>query len=300
MPLPMPGMEYEVIIAFERDNGATYDPGDTIKLIKPTEDLDINGCLSNICNWVVECKYFDEDDPESIWHEVWTKISKAHLREKEVIKNIKLGGVSYTEELNIVSVLEVPLQEACFTDFFAPISEKQLQEALDDHYEEQEFQEALDDYYEGLEFQEALDDYYEEQEALGVFVDDYEDPYAGDHGYYKNSSPTETIEINRICSKLEDIYLKVIDDTTASLETSKIFMSMIDDLYSNLIQNGDALSKKNAYSFIHSFHSSWITAKVKQNSDSLKIKQKEDSEKLKKKWESSMGYTPFKWKGGKW
>lgn len=58
--------------------GVTYDEGDTITLIEPTDEAPFNS-RSRVSNWRVRCKHFEPPAPQSIWSNIWDAIQSGYL-----------------------------------------------------------------------------------------------------------------------------------------------------------------------------------------------------------------------------
>ena len=86
--LPEPGKVFEITQSFYTTAGVLYEKGDTLELIKSTEESPF-GFESHFCNWVVKCKHWSPPDPHSIWSSIWYMIGRGLIQEKENVDAIQ-------------------------------------------------------------------------------------------------------------------------------------------------------------------------------------------------------------------
>jgi hypothetical protein len=98
--IPQSGDVYVIQTAFEALSAVTYNVGDRITLIEPTNEAPFK-FHSRISNWKVKCPHFEPPSDQAVWSGVWDMIEQGSIRWEGLgLDELPIGTKIPTTELN--------------------------------------------------------------------------------------------------------------------------------------------------------------------------------------------------------
>jgi len=98
--IPQPGDVYVIQTSFEALSAVTYNVGDRITLIEPTNEAPFK-FHSRISNWKVKCPHFEPPNVQAVWSGIWNMIDSGDIRWEGLgLDELPIGTMIPTSELN--------------------------------------------------------------------------------------------------------------------------------------------------------------------------------------------------------